>query len=126
MKRNQILLTALFIMTLIVLHGCYYDEISPVTTLPENVSFKNDVQPIFDRNCTTSGCHDAVPAHAPSLVSEQSYGALISGNYLNTIDPASSKLYQEIVSGNMPPSGSLSEIDQKIILGWITEGAKDN
>ncbi len=126
MKSGQIMFMTILVMMGIVVHGCYYDEISPITELPTNVSLKNDVQPIFDRNCNTSGCHDAVPAHDPSLVVEQSYGALINGNYLNTIDPVSSKLYQEILSGNMPPSGTLSEIDQKIILGWITDGAKDN
>ena len=111
---------------LLVVNGCYYDEIATFEGLPQNVSFKNDVQPVFNANCITSGCHDAVPGHNPSLVFENSYDAILSGNYVNVTEPNKSLLYLELSSGSMPPSGALSINDQKIILAWITEGAKEN
>lgn len=109
-----------------IISGCYYDEVAVFDELPQNVSLKNDVQPIFDANCNTSGCHDAIPAHDPSLVKANAYNALISGNYVNTLEPEKSKIYLEINSGSMPPSGPLKTNDQKIILAWITEGAQNN
>ena len=123
---KKLFFTFLIISVASILHGCYYDEEVIFEGLPQNVSLKNDVGPILTSNCTSSGCHDAVPTHNPSLVPDKVYNALIEGNYVNTIDPGNSKIYLEVSSGNMPPSGKLSANDQKIILAWITEGAKDN
>jgi hypothetical protein len=109
------------------LSGCYYDKVEgPNENLPHNVSFKNDVQPIFNANCAPSGCHDDKPTHDPQLVEGFSYNALIEGHFVNTAVPKSSIIYGEIESGGMPPSGSLSLTDVKIVLAWITEGAQNN
>jgi hypothetical protein len=109
------------------LNACYYDTVGTIEGLPTNVSLKNDVQPIFDRNCNSSGCHDAKPSHEPSLTAENTYNSLISGGWVNITDPVNSGLYKAINGGGMP-SGKppLSDIDKKIILAWITEGAKNN
>lgn len=109
-----------------LLPGCYYDEVVVFEGLPQNVSLKNDVQPILTQNCTTTGCHDQTPAHNPSLIPGNTYNALINGQYINTTIPEQSKIYLEVSSGNMPPSGPLSSNEMKLILGWITEGAKNN
>jgi hypothetical protein len=109
-----------------ILNACYYDEVVVFVGLPTNVSFKNDVVPIFNSNCTASGCHDAVPARAPSLVQDKAYNALMNGNFINTNAPDKSLLYTAMQTGGMPPSGPLGTNDLKIILGWITEGAKNN
>lgn len=106
------------------LSGCFYDEEAVFVGLPTNVSLKNDVIPIFNANCNTSGCH-ADGSHSPSLEVEQAYSELVSGQFINTTEPEKSKLYIELNSG-MPPSGPLSTNDMKIILGWITDGAKNN
>lgn len=124
--KNKISVITSIILALVMLNGCYYDEVVTFQGLPQNVSLKNDVAPILTKNCSATGCHDAVPAHAPSLVQEKVYNALVNGNYVNTVEPEKSKLYQEIVTGGMPPSGALGINDQKIILGWITDGAKNN
>ena len=109
-----------------ILNACYYDEVVVFVGLPTNVSLKNDVVPIFNSNCTSAGCHDAVPAYAPSLVQDKAYNALVNGNFINTNQPDKSLLYTTMLSGGMPPSGPLGTNDLKIILGWITEGAKNN
>ena len=108
------------------LNACYYDKVATIQGIPTNVSLKNDVQPIFDRDCNMSGCHDAKPSHHPSLIKENAYNDLISGGYVNTTDPANSLLYKRINGGGMPPGVPLSDNDKKIILGWITDGAKNN
>ena len=111
-----------------VLTGCYYDKEldQDAGGLPSNVSLSNDVQPVFTKNCATSGCHDATPTHKPSLVEGVSYSALTQGGYINTAVPNAGKLYQEISEGNMPPGAPLSSHDANLIIAWISEGAKDN
>lgn len=126
MKKNIIHLVFIFLLATCV-NACYYDEVASFEGLPSNVSLKNDLQPIFDRDCSMSGCHDAVPSHDPSLVQEQAYEALTSGGYVNTADPVNSVLYLSVNGGGMPAGRSpLSENDKKLILAWITEGAKNN
>lgn len=119
-------LSLLFLIASVIFSSCYYDEEVVIEGLPTNVSLKNDLMPIFTSNCNNSGCHDATPTHAPSLVQANVYNALVNGGYVNLLDPQSSLLYQEIEAGNMPPSGNLNENDKKIILGWIADGAKNN
>jgi hypothetical protein len=121
----KILIVLLFV-GLATLNGCYYDEVASIEGLPQNVSLENDVQPIFTSKCATSGCHDAGPAHSPSLTAENTFNELTTGNYINTTEPSKSLIFLEISSGSMPPSGELGINDQKIILAWITEGAQNN
>ena len=126
MKKN---LTYLVVVLLFAtcLNACYYDEVATFEGVPTNVSLKNDVQPIFDRDCSMSGCHDAGPSHAPSLVKEKAYQDLTSGGYVNTADPVNSVLYLSVNGGGMPAGRApLSENDKKLILGWITDGARNN
>jgi hypothetical protein len=111
------------------LNACYYDQVASFDGLPTNVSLKNDVQPIFNRDCNMSGCHvtPIPPGHNPDLSAANSYQALTSGGYINTTDPVNSALYLSINGGGMPAGRApLSENDKKIILGWITDGAKNN
>ena len=128
MKKTLIYLVVLLLLAT-VLNACYYDEIATFEGLPTNVSLKNDVQPIFNRDCALAGCHvtPIPPGHHPDLTAGNSHEALTSGGYVNTIAPESSVLYLSINGGGMPAGRApLSENDKKIILGWITEGAKNN
>ena len=123
------ILTYLVVALLIAtgLNACYYDEVATFEGVPTNVSLKNDVQPIFDRDCNMSGCHDAGPSHNPSFVKEKAYNDLTSGGYVNTADPENSVLYLSVNGGGMPAGRApLSENDKKLILGWITDGARNN
>lgn len=127
MKKKFIYLVFGLTVFAVSLNACYYDEVASFEGLPTNVSLKNDVQPIFNRDCNMSGCHDGLPSHEPSLTSENAYADLTSGGYVNTTDPSNSILYQSVNGGGMPAGRApLSEIDKKIILAWITEGAKNN
>jgi hypothetical protein len=110
----------------VVLSGCYYDTVNVFVGLPENIGFQNDVMPIFNANCSMTGCHDAAGAHHPRLDYENAYADLISGKYINTAEPEKSRVYQEIAGNTMPPTASLTVNEKKIILAWITEGALNN
>lgn len=122
------LLAFITILMGISLTSCYYDkELDPSGGgLPTNVSFSNDVQPVFTKSCATTGCHDSGPAHAPSLVTGVAYDALMQGGYINVAVPTAGKLYQEISEGNMPPGAPLTAHEANLIIVWLTEGAKNN
>jgi hypothetical protein len=132
LKKNimkQKFMVAISLFSLIVLTGCYKDVTSPgqdPNAPPQDVSFSGDLQPIFDANCTTSGCHDEKPSHNPSLVAGKSYNALMTGGYVNTAVPNSSVLYNEVKSGTMPPTGALKQSQMQMILDWIRNGAPNN
>lgn len=114
-------------LTSLVVVGCYYDEVlGSDDELPQNVSFNRDVMVIFNKSCNMSGCHDAAASHPPSLVQEKAHASLIQGGFVNTTVPAESHLYTVLAAGNMPPSGSLSSRELKIILAWLDEGALNN
>jgi len=125
--KSRILLLA--IASTLALSGCYKDVLSPgqdPNAPPQYVSFSGDLIPIFVANCALRGCHDATPAHNPSLTAAKAYQALNSGGYLNLAVPANSILYGEVKSGSMPPSGALTSSDIQKILDWIRNGAPNN
>lgn len=108
--------------------GCYYDK----TVLIEEeetreISFTQDIIPIFNASCNISGCHNAggVP---PVLTADKAYNALINGNYINTDIPEESELYKWLTgkrSSPMPLSGPDATINSTV-LAWIKQGARNN
>jgi hypothetical protein len=129
MKRKSGICLAVFSMLTLVFSGCYRDIISPGTDPngpPQFVSFSGDLIPLFNTHCNGTGCHDAVPAHKPSLVPDKAYNALMSGGYVNTSIPNQSTIYVVCQSGSMPPSGGLKASDTQKILDWIRNGAPNN
>jgi len=107
--------------------SCTYDKILEeeiVVTIP--VSFSADLIPIFNASCNMAGCHNG--SVAPDLRPSNAYNALISGNYVNTANPANSELYLWVTGKKsipMPPSGP-DAADNAIILAWIEQGALNN
>lgn len=125
----KLVIMLIMISMLAVLTGCYRDVISPGSDPngpPQNVSFSGDLIPMFSKNCASAGCHDAAPAHKPSLTPENAFSAINSGGYINTAVPGSSHLYLVVKSGEMPPTGGLKASDAQKILDWIRNGAPNN
>jgi hypothetical protein len=86
-------------------------------------SLQNDIQPIFNNNCTS--CHDGSPA--PDLRSGTSFQALTDGEHLNTADPGSSTLYTTIEGTvHRARTPDMTDNDRLKILYWITQGAINN
>ncbi len=127
--KPRILIIIFATMLISAITGCYKDILSPgqdPTAPPQDVSFSGDLVPIFLANCATSGCHDAVPAHRPSLTTDKAYNAITSGGFINTVVPNLSTLYGAVKSGSMPPTGALKPSDVQKILDWIRNGAPNN
>lgn len=108
--------------------SCYYDN--PPGELPiavENISFNRDIVPIFSGSCLGEGCHAG--DHEPTLTLAEAYTSLTEGVHssgkmlVNLTIPEESPLYNEVRSGNMPPTGALSRVEIEFIKAWIQKGA---
>jgi hypothetical protein len=101
----------------------------------QSVSYSNQIQPIFNSQCT--GCHGA--EGGLSLFGSVSWNNLVNVNaegncsILKRVLPAdasNSVLYKR-VSGNscgtrMPQGGTLTQTDIDLIRVWINQGAENN
>jgi hypothetical protein len=121
-------LILLFFMT-----SCTYEKVEPQVTcvIPDMVSFKKDIQPIFDHHCNSAGCHAGNnPSGNLSLEAAVAYSQLSkkSNGYLDTLNPIHSVLYASMnSSGNpMPPNGKLDRCTLDLVLKWIQQKAKNN
>lgn len=92
-----------------------------------NVSFKDNVLPIFEQHCAE--CHgDTDPEEQLQLTT---YRTLIVGSQNGPViepgDPDNSYLVKQIVSGKMPKKGDkLTQQEIDVIVAWIEAGAEDN
>jgi hypothetical protein len=127
MKRMYIYLGLLcFMVAGVGLSGCYKDIISPESDPdgpPQAVSFKTDLEPLFNKNCALSGCHVS-GSHNPNMVAGSSWSSLVNGGFVNTIVPKSSRLYVMInseMSEYIP-----SPKDKSKVYDWIRNGAPNN
>jgi len=105
--------------------SCFYDQGAEFDPVDIAVSFKTDIQPIFNRNCIL--CHPAINP-SPDLSESNSYQSLKNRNLIKANDLGASILYQRLL-GNpsiMPPSGGLPESDINLFRNWIEQGALDN
>ena len=109
--------------------SCYYDayvenpddNVGPIIP-PTNISFKNDVEPLFVR---CAGCHGG--ATDPDLRAGNAYNSLVPA-YVTAFDAANSELVNKL-PGNAHPIDTgftLSAEDIATITAWIDEGAKNN
>lgn len=102
----------------------------------ETVSYASDIQPIFDREC--SSCHTGDGAGLlASGFNTGSYEEVMKGTRYGTMiepgDPLSSSLYRLISGREVHPSirmpqgdSMLPESDIERIEAWIRQGAQDN
>ena len=123
------------ILITFTLYNCSKDT-GPVdeNQATENISFANDVQPIFGQSCTS--CHPS--SGNLDLTAANSYNQLVnvnaSGYSAKRVVPGdadNSVLYKKIdgsgtYGSNMPLGGNLSAAQINIIKQWITEGAQNN
>ncbi|HNP47833.1 MAG TPA: hypothetical protein PKK99_02805 [Bacteroidia bacterium] len=120
-----------------LLQACYYDnfdEIHPIAkttecTVPDTVSFANDVLPIFVGSCGTNdnGCHQDASSSGLGLANYVDVQATIDdateADFLARIKHESSVSQSKW----MPkPSGKLSDCDISKIEKWFTQGRLNN
>ena len=104
--------------------SCTYETL-PTPEIPAEVSFSDDIMPVFDASCNGAGCHNqgGIP---PDLTQDVAWANLVFGGYVDTLNAEGSILYVKI----LPPNGSMAKFatdkDRALILNWIEQGAKDN
>lgn len=109
--------------------GCYYDNVifPDGGDIQGDVTFTTDIIPVFEKDCSTSGCHSP-GGQKPDLSSANAFTSLSSGNYINTTSAEDSEIYlwmKGLKALPMPPSGSNAANTAKV-LAWIKQGAQNN
>lgn len=114
-----------------LLGGCVYDFIIP-EDIPvidpgdpdaEQISFANDIAPIFENKCVA--CH-TTGKQLPDLSSGNAFSSINSTRYINSASPAESKIYTRANPSNTDSHPKYSEAEAAKVLVWITQGAKNN
>ena len=105
----------------VTIPSCQHDGI-PADQI-ETICFTEQVLPIFQNSCSTSGCHDAKSA-------EHGYVFTDYASIMKAITPGNaskSKAYQAMISTFeiMPPDNPLPAPKRTIIRLWIEQGAKE-
>jgi len=128
MKRLLLLYTGWMLALGIGLSGCYRDVIKPnlpkdPNAPPQQVSFKNELAPLFNANCTDVGCHVS-GGHHPYLNTAVSYLEIVNSGYVNTALPKESILYKQIYGDMGVHIPSIT--DREKVYDWIRNGAPNN
>jgi hypothetical protein len=124
MQYRKFAFITVVLLALVTLWSCEYEKIEPPDLPPstDTIHYSAQIQPIWNGGCT--GCH-GVGMTAPDLTATNSYNALMSGNFVNTASPSTSKIYTEMASGGgMSQYTNTSEAN--LVLVWIQQGAKNN
>lgn len=144
MKRKNFCLGGILVILaaafLVCCGGGSPTDTSTPPVVKDDPSFGADIQPIFNSNCVSSGCHNAAASAGLVLLSGQSYANLVNvdstedGTKKRVLpsDATSSYLVIKIegrqtIGGRMPLGGSaLNSNSIQNIKNWINKGAKNN
>ncbi len=90
-----------------------------------NVSYHLQVQPMFNLNCTYSGCHDDASTNGLKLTSYAN--ANMDAGLWVPYDPDHSKLVQ-VLEHKLPHTYALDTLTNHVrgVRQWVKEGAKNN
>ena len=110
----------------------------------EAPTLSGDVQPLFERNCTTAGCHGGPEGQTGlDLTAGVTHGMMVdvpafqlpSMSLVAPGDPDNSYLMAKLLNtheeaggtgGIMPPGFGLAQNDIDLVSAWIAAGALDN
>jgi hypothetical protein len=131
MKKKRIaIVLAIVSLSVFFTPGCYKGttiDLNQDLVITKDVSFAADLIPIFEKNCSISGCH-ATGGIAPDLSTGKVYNSLTTSDFLDLSNPENSELYG-FVSGKISPAMPIGGADPVIaatILAWIQQGAQNN
>lgn len=116
----------------ILILACDDTKITDPIIPNENVSYSQDIQPIFNNHCNNSGCHNS--QDNAGEISLTSWGELRGDPFLVIPGyPDESLLYLSVSGGSVnimpPPFGTSRPLSNNQINGirtWILEGAEAN
>ena len=126
---KRLLIYSCLILTFgIGLSGCYKDIIKPDLPVdpnapPKQVSYNNELKPLFAASCTDVGCHVS-GGHKPYMTADVSYTQIVNGGFVNLSLPKESILYKQIY-GDMGVHIP-SETNKQKVYDWIRNGAPNN
>jgi hypothetical protein len=114
------LLAIAILPTALLFNSCKHDGIPP-DQLPQ-ICFTEQVLPIFQNSCGTTGCHNG-GGGGESRLSFTDYAGIM--NAITPGNPDKSKAYQSMISQFqlMPPNNALPIAKRSIIRLWIEQGA---
>lgn len=122
-------LVTLLLFGLTSLSRCTYEQITPTDTggsVTSGICFETDILPIFQSNCTQSGCHNSKDRRDGYDLTNYNgiMKGIVPGNYRK------SEIYESLVEtgdDRMPqfPYEPLRQADIALIAEWIQEGAKN-
>jgi hypothetical protein len=132
-KRSLFLILVLFTLAI---SSCKYNFIVPIPdevptdTIPDTipgdqkVSYSKEIQPIFDNKCVE--CHKT-GGTKPYLNTGVSYSQIVPA-HVNLTKPEESHIYVVPLKSNATQHKwkKYSDSEAKLVLQWITEGAKNN
>lgn len=128
MKKLLLIVVVLFLA--LGYTSCKYDFIVPEEVIDpedpnaEEVSFSEDIIPIFTgSNCTS--CHDT-GGQMPDLTPENAYSAINTTRYINTSTPEESVIYTRPHPDGSGSHPKYTEAQAALILTWIKQGAANN
>lgn len=112
--------TLLFFLSIGLLTACSDDDDNGSENEECNTTgmrYSENIKPIIDANCATSGCHAAGYRAMTTFESVREYA--LDGSLVNRITlPASNP-------ASMPPSGPLDDCTIKKIAEWVNDGAPE-
>lgn len=129
-KKRIAIMLAIVSLAVFFAPGCYKGttvDLNQDLVITKDISFATDLVPIFEKNCSISGCH-AAGGISPDLSTGKVYTSLTTSDYLDLSNPKNSELYG-FVSGNITPAMPIGGADPVIaatILAWIQQGAHNN
>jgi mono/diheme cytochrome c family protein len=93
----------------------------------DSVYFANEIQPLINSSCATSGCHDA--ATRAEGVELTTYNKI--RNYAVPFNAAGSKLYKSMIKSGgdrmpPPPKPAMTAAQLAKVVKWINQGAQNN
>ena len=115
-----------FLITLV--NSCKYDDVLPPEPDPGiQISFSQDIIPIFAASCNMSGCHNGA-GPSPDLRAEVAYESLFTGALIDTLQPINSELYLWMsgARGLPMPIQGVNAGYVATVLQWIEQGAHSN
>lgn len=120
----RLIIILLAVLTGLVISRCTKDKTAPLVELPsycvDTISFTTQIKPIFDVNCSTSGCHDSGSAADGKVLETYNQISDRADEILPTIKHDPTKTPMPIGADKLPDS-----IIQKFEC-WILQGKLNN
>lgn len=110
-----------FVLFILTLYSCYFDNeeelYGPVSCDVSAITYSNDVLPIINASCATTGCHVSGGTGPGDFTNYNELKAKVDNGTFNT---------RVLVQQNMPPNSSLSDCELQTLEAWIDSGAQNN